>query len=476
VERVVERVVGRVVARAWSNPIWSGDMLQRIALHPRVLLIAIASLSIAGCSDSGTGPVRARELPYGTALKLNVVHDSLFYGKSLVLSVSDSADTAAVEPKYQWTSSDTSVAVVDSTGALLAVGPGSARITVERTGARDSMRLGVVLRRADGGHVLQWGAEGGGANGALHCAIGADGGMYCQSRSTADSLRTFQRMPGAAGRQFVSASTSLHAQCALDTSGAIVCWGSNARGIFARTGSVPTDTGGYPLAIALRFSQMQHGGHAQTCGVALQDSLTYCWGHNDFFQLGRDTDRADSPVPTPVDGITKTGYVATENFGTCALTVDSTAYCSGISGLQAGTGISGFLRSMHPVVNGHKFASLHHGDTFVCGVQKDGRAMCWGDNRGGTVGKGDSVDLVLEPTPVATTVRFRKLVTVYRQYACGVSTADDLYCWGNFPPTSVSLRMGSRRFAPVHIAPGVKFRDVTGSLCGITLDGRALCW
>jgi hypothetical protein len=73
-------------------------------------------------------------------------------------------------------------------------------------------------------------------------------------------------------------------------------------------------------------------------------------------------------------------------------------------------------------------------------------------------------------------LKFKKLSVIQNRFACGISAQNDLYCWGDFPPASISNRLGDKRYVPVQLLPGTKFRDVTGALCGLTTDGRTLCW
>src|SRR5690606_26121996 len=157
-------------------------------------------------------------IPTGKALKLQVAHDSLFFGRTLTLAVSDSADTTDIAPTYEWLSSDTSVAVVVDDGTILAVGLGSTRISVQRMGARDTLRLRVVLHRADGGVSFTDGTDGSLAGIPRYCALSTAGEVYCRPRGNpgTDTTPMFTRMPGATGRKFVSVAQSLHTQCALD--------------------------------------------------------------------------------------------------------------------------------------------------------------------------------------------------------------------------------------------------------------------
>ena len=82
------------------------------------------------------------------------------------------------------------------------------------------------------------------------------------------------------------------------------------------------------------------------------------------------------------------------------------------------------------------------------------------------------------PERVDTPLRFTSL-GAGRLATCGAEAGGDLYCWGRFHPLRVSDRLPPSD-ADIHRAVrGEQFRDVATGwdyACGITLDGRLLCW
>src|SRR5205085_2222540 len=90
--------------------------------------------------------------------------------------------------------------------------------------------------------------------------------------------------------------------------GAAWCWGDNAAG---QLGADPRDMpfSATPRAVAdvPAFAAIAAGG-GTTCAIAKSDKSVFCWGANDFAQLGRggaDTDAhfAPAPVQKTPDGI-----------------------------------------------------------------------------------------------------------------------------------------------------------------------------
>jgi alpha-tubulin suppressor-like RCC1 family protein len=436
---------------------------------------AATALIVACASDTTITPEPPDPGPnVGRALKISARPESLFYGRATTLAIQDSADVPGTPAPRTWSSSDTSVLVVDSTGTVLAVGVGAATITVKRTGASDTARINAVLMRADGGVPM----ASGGSGGTRVCAVAVNGGVYCRISSATDTAPLFVRKPGAAGLQFTDVQTSEDAECALSTAGAIYCWGRNDHYHMATRATLAMDSGPVAVKTALRFSSFAHGGHSQTCGVSLADSLTYCWGHNDSYQLGYDTNLRDDSIPKPVAGVGRSLSVSTHNGSTCIVALDNSAYCSGIYGLRHHQEQSQ-AKSMLPVQTTERFKTLSHGDLFLCGLAMDNAAVCWGSNTSGSLGNGSERDEYLyEPRRISGGLSFAKVAALNRTHACGLTVGGDLYCWGAFLPAAIRTRLGATSYSPVHIAKGVKFKDLLGpgSVCAIATDGRALCW
>ncbi|HEX7918339.1 MAG TPA: hypothetical protein VF454_03000, partial [Gemmatimonadales bacterium] len=86
--------------------------------------------------------------------------------------------------------------------------------------------------------------------------------------------------------------------CALLTSGAAYCWGSNSAGQLGRAGA----SSATPVAVAggFVFSTLSAGAE-HTCGLELGTGAVGCWGANYAGQLGdgTTTDR-DHPVAVVV--------------------------------------------------------------------------------------------------------------------------------------------------------------------------------
>ena len=68
----------------------------------------------------------------------------------------------------------------------------------------------------------------------------------------------------------------------------------------------------------------------------------------------------------------------------------------------------------------------------------------------GSLGNGSERDEYLyEPRRIVGSLSFAKVEAFYRTFASGVTVGGDLYCWGAFPPTAISTRLGAKAYSPV---------------------------
>lgn len=231
---------------------------------------------------------------------------------------------------------------------------------------------------------------------------------------------------------------------------------------------------------ALSFYQLSAGEGAHTCGVTT-DNRAYCWGINDYGQLGDGT-KTDQLRPVAVVGGLRFRQISTGDRHTCGVTTDFHAYCWG-SNDSGQLGVNPFAPGVDgpaPVAGGKLFRTVEAGLTHSCGMSyPDNRAFCWGLNNRGQLGDGTTGS---RPTPVAVVGlrQFRQVVVGY-YHSCGVTTANWAYCWGDSQFGQVGDSSAAwKRLTPVRVAGTRQFRQIaTGSYhtCAVTAaDNRGYCW
>lgn len=217
--------------------------------------------------------------------------------------------------------------------------------------------------------------------------------------------------------RFERIATGWRHACGIATTGQTFCWGNNSVG---ELGNGTADT------LARRVPTLVAGGHRfvelalsarHSCAIA-DDGFAYCWGNNQFGQLGDGT-TTDRHVPTRVAGdlpfrsiATASGFATFGNVAppnpraqggvahTCGLTEGGGAFCWGWNGNgQLGDGTSTTRTSPVSVNGGIAYDEIGTGGTYTCG-RRGNEVWCWGGNFAGQLGSGVALN-VLEPIKVA---------------------------------------------------------------------------
>ena len=296
----------------------------------------------------------------------------------------------------------------------------------------------------------------------------------------------------------IHASTSF--TCALGSDLRASCWGSNDFGQLGN-GSISDELSPRAVSGDLRFNNLSTNPAGQhVCGVTTSGAA-YCWGQNDFGQLGDGS--LDSRVtPTLVSGnLTFSSVNATWRFS-CGLTTDGAAYCWGRGEWgQLGDGL--MTRSLVPVAvaGGHRFVKIDTGsNNLVCGLTTEGRVLCWGLDVGGALGspsaetctRFDELQLPCATTPqsISSDERFQD-VSAGASFACAVTVSGEGLCWGRnsqgqlgSPTTEEQCAQGdfsggACSGTPTPILGSHSFVTLATGVshaCGVTVDGNVYCW
>jgi hypothetical protein len=223
------------------------------------------------------------------------------------------------------------------------------------------------------------------------------------------------------------------ATCALTTTGVLRCAASNYYNLLSPTLSLSfiSDTL-TPIVSPTGFSSfaVSPDGYG-ACAVATSGKA-YCWGENTYAEAGVNSTDARITTPTPIASTLNFAQVVTGIFSSCGLTTAGKAYCWG-DGRTGSGGWGAFGISYVPVaVSGsHSFTSLTMSGGHVCGLEGT-TAWCWGSNNFGELGvaptscTGGACDA---PVQVQGGLAFKQL-SAGTAVTCGVTTAGDVYCWG----------------------------------------------
>lgn len=162
----------------------------------------------------------------------------------------------------------------------------------------------------------------------------------------------------------------------------------------------------------------------------------------------------------------------------CALAADSTAYCWGNNGAEGrlGDGTTASRSHPAPVAGTFRFRSLSTTADHTCGIARDRRGVCWGDNTGGKLG--DNTD-TSRTRPVRSGPWQYLVMDAGAGHSCAVLEQGYLYCWGT---GTVGQLAGAARERTLYARPasrGQRFLSVAAGdeyVCGLTADSLPYCW
>ncbi len=207
--------------------------------------------------------------------------------------------------------------------------------------------------------------------------------------------------------------------------GALSCWGYNSDG---QLGNGTTSTGEkYPVPIGSATDWMEvAGGGYHTCGIRSQAGVNqlWCWGTNNFGQLGDGT-TTQRLEPTLVGTDTDWIAVSGNETQTCALKYDHSLYCWG--GGYIGDGASDGSTTPVQIGSATDWQMISLGGAHACGL-RGGELWCWGSNNYGQLGDGTT-----EHRPSPTRIGSRTdwaTIHAAKGFTCATTTSDELYCWG----------------------------------------------
>ncbi len=277
---------------------------------------------------------------------------------------------------------------------------------------------------------------------------------------------------------FVTVSAGRLHTCGVTTRGLAYCWGSNQYG---QLGNGATDDSPAPvLVLAGRQFTAVSAGFAHTCGIA-RNGVMYCWGGNFAGELGDGTE-TNRAVPAPVSsssGSLTFRSVSTGEASSCGITPNGIGYCWGAPSGPApgGTGSLPNATRPQPLMLG-PLADLSAGYEIKCAVTMTGTVYCWGLSAPGVVDDQNPRDTAfparVADAPVLLTV------SAGHKHACGIAHDGQTFCWGRNTSGQLGDGTVANHHTPLPVSGDVVFDGVTAHApshtCALTDTGAAYCW
>lgn len=238
------------------------------------------------------------------------------------------------------------------------------------------------------------------------CGRTSPGVAYCWGENNDGQLGNGTTSPQTApvlvsgGYSFKQLVAGGNHTCGLTGPGIALCWGSNLSGELG-TGETTTYDG-EPVSVGynLTFDSLS-AGVAHTCGVTTTGKA-YCWGSNEYGQLGNgDSSHSNSYLPVAVVGGLVFSKLVAGFSHSCGVTNTGLAYCWGNNEFgELGDQTNNGTMSPTKVSGNYFFTFLSAGHDHTCGVTNTADTFCWGSNYSGQLGIGTTSEFENRPTLV----------------------------------------------------------------------------
>ena len=130
-----------------------------------------------------------------------------------------------------------------------------------------------------------------------------------------------------------------------------------------------------------------------------------------------------------------------------------------------------------PVLGSLQFKGLSPGGGHTCGVTQANDVYCWGFNLSGQLGDGGAADRAT-PGQISGTQKMTS-VLAGGAYTCALTSAGASFCWGWNQSGQLGDGTAVDQATPKAVSGGLVFTQLSvGSFhtCGVTAAGQAYCW
>lgn len=471
-------------------------------MNRRALTIALVTLSaglLACDEDTVTGPGFVCDIT-------NPVKDVFAPSSRSVLVHSPALPTDTVQVRaiatnrfgnprtdvdFEFSSSDETIAVVDNTGLVTALRPGTVRITASACGKSVTTEVTVV---ANVSRVT--------VTPAPDTVVAGDTAMVTAAAFGPNNAR----VPNVK----FTFGTSNPAVTVIQTSDSTANVVSST--IFSGTVTISaTGEGAVGTGAVLILARVFLPGNIVTNGLDAGDDMVcglistgqlFCWGLNDSGQLGTQTDstcfsstqtteivadtvattaRPCTLIPLRVAPELAFPTISSGDATSCGISFAGRAYCWGAGGDgQIGNGTSGGASEPTLVTAALAFTSISVGGGHACGLVPGGLAYCWGSDSSGELGDARRVNSTT-PIPVSggeSIAAFASISAGFR-HTCAVAPDGTGVCWGNNAFGQLGDGTTTSSDTPAAVAGGLRFQSISSGgdhTCGITTSGAGVCW
>ncbi|MBU1219226.1 hypothetical protein KKF34_00545 [Myxococcota bacterium] len=274
--------------------------------------------------------------------------------------------------------------------------------------------------------------------------------------------------------------------CALDFNGHAWCWGNNEYGQIG-DGTITTDRT-VPTAVAMpedvTFVQIAPGG-AHTCALDNNQKI-WCWGANNMGQVGNGEGGSGevSLEPTLIAPLDDADFLSVSSgaFHSCGVMTTGGVLCWGGNGQKQISNFSGgFAVTPYQIPGISTSVIVEAGGYFNISTNPSGSMIGWGQNTRGQLGL-ETPTTVITPNPIM--LGNVDIISCGGFHTCIIDTNSLAACWGDnsFGQLGSGLTTPVFSYMPVELdlPSGVTITTIEAGgeshTCALTDDFRIMCW
>jgi alpha-tubulin suppressor-like RCC1 family protein len=268
--------------------------------------------------------------------------------------------------------------------------------------------------------------------------------------------------------------SSLGSHTCVVRAGALSCWGENVNGELG-IGDVNVRTTSVQVALPTGGAITQvTAGEGHTCAIEQGTGALYCWGRNDFGQLGLG-DRNPRNRPTLVTGLSRVVQVSAGYGFTCAIDADNALWCWG-DNAESQLSLDAWQPDMLlPARSGIAvdWIQISAGQGRTCGLRSPGSLWCVGRNAFYGFGLGNNVPNQYGAWTQSGVEADWTRVSVSQDAACGLRSGSGAYCWGTFATNPITVLVTP---LPLGLANWIHGSAGVFNACGVLQTHAIVCW